>query len=204
MPSKLNLQFYFPNFVHKSSKSILEKYCQVLDHNMVTLHQVTMRESFTSGEHVGIQHGHLRSRSHGHFRSHGNPTCTLYMSESNMNRLKMAIIDIGYAATLSARPKLPYRPAMSPNTHMQSQWPINFSAVQSGPKVVKMASQTASRRVWKKISPGGTLAWRGHPSQTHPWTRWRSGIFPAPQGGTRATVRVVTLFLTINLSSRGR
>ena len=71
-PSKLNLQFYFPNFVRKLSKFILEKYCQILDHNMVTLHQVTMMEPFTSGEHVGIQHGHLRSRSregiqHGHF-----------------------------------------------------------------------------------------------------------------------------------------
>ena len=45
----------------------------------------------------------------------------LYMRESNMNRLKTAIIDIGYAATLSARPKRPYRPAMYPNAHMQSQ-----------------------------------------------------------------------------------
>ena len=152
---------------------------------MVTLHQVTMRESFTSGEHVGIQHGHLRSRSHGHFRSHGNPTCTLYMSESNMNRLKMAIIDIGYAATLSARPKLPYHPAMSPNTHMQSQWPINFSAVQSGPKVVKMASQTASRRVWKKNFPWRDPGWEGSPLPDPPLDSLTLGDFPRTPGGDK-------------------
>ena len=182
-PSKLNLQFYFPNSVHKSWKFILEKYCQILDHNMVTLHQVTMMEPFTSGEHVGIQHGHLRSRSregiqHGHF-TWGNPTWIDWKWQS----LTLAMLP-HYLLDQSDHTAL-----LCPQTHTCSH---NDPSISQLSKVVQKWGKWPLKRLLggceKKISPGGTLAGRGHPSQTHPWTRWRSGNFPAPQGGTRAAV----------------